>query len=108
MLDGTVRAPYPAEGMSLSDTPKTENYRFFNHSACEFYPCHDMPAEELNCLFCFCPLYALGRACGGDFTYVGERGDIKDCSACTKPHRLENYDWIMAQYARIQKLANEQ
>ena len=25
----------------------TERYKFFNHAACEFYPCHDMPAEEL-------------------------------------------------------------
>lgn len=80
-------------------------YQFFNHAACEFYPCHDMPAEELNCLFCFCPLYALGPACGGNYRYVGERGDIKDCSACTLPHRRENYDYLMGRYAEIQRLA---
>ena len=83
------------------------NYQFFNHAACEFYPCHDMPAEELNCLFCFCPLYALGPDCGGNFRYVGEHGDIKDCSACTVPHRRENYDWLMQQFSRIQRLAGK-
>ena len=62
-----------------------EHYKFFNHTACEFYPCHDMPAEDLNCLFCYCPLYCLGPDCGGNFRYVGEAGDIKDCSACTVP-----------------------
>lgn len=84
---------------------KTHNYQFFNHAACEYYPCHDMPAEELNCLFCFCPLYCLGDTCGGNFTYVGEAGDIKDCSACTLPHRRENYAYIMRQYQRVKELA---
>ncbi len=39
------------ENGDMSDVPLSENYRFFNHSACEFYPCHDMPADDLNCLF---------------------------------------------------------
>lgn len=87
------------------ELPETQNYRFFNHAACEFYPCHDMPAEDLNCLFCFCPLYALGPDCGGNPRYVGEKDDIKDCGACTVPHRRENYDWIMQQFSRIQEVA---
>ena len=83
-----------------------EHYKFFAHKACEYYPCHTMPeGEDLNCLFCFCPLYALGEACGGNFRYVGEAGDIKDCSACTVPHRLKNYDYIMGKYAEIKELA---
>ena len=47
---------------------KGGKYRFFQHSACEFFPCHktDRP-EDFNCLFCYCPLYALGRRCGGNF-----------------------------------------
>lgn len=81
--------------------PSTESYKFFNHSTCEFYPCHDMPTADLNCLFCFCPLYRLDDACGGNFAYIdgvnGER--IKDCSACTLPHRRENYDYIMRRLA---------
>lgn len=95
-------------GDVMAEAQPTEGaarYRFFNHAACEFYPCHDMPPEDLNCLFCFCPLYALGPACGGAYRYVGEHRDIKDCSACTLPHRRENYDYLMSRYAEIQKLA---
>lgn len=74
-----------------------DNYRFFNHAACEFYPCHDMLAEQLNCLFCFCPLYALGERCGGNVSIIEtpDGARVKDCSACTLPHRRENYDYIM-------------
>ena len=79
-------------------------YRFFNHAACEYYPCHDMEPEKLNCLFCFCPLYCLGTACGGNFSYVG---GVKDCSACTVPHRVENYDYLMAQFPRISALGEK-
>ncbi len=84
------------------DRPATQHYKFFNHTACEFYPCHDMPAEQLNCLFCFCPLYCLGSTCGGNFSYIG---DIKDCSACTLPHRVENYEYLMRQFERVSNLA---
>lgn len=84
------------------DVPAGQHYRFFNHAACEYYPCHDLPAEKLNCLFCFCPLYCLGDTCGGNFSYIG---DVKDCSACTLPHRVENYDYLMAQFARIGAVA---
>lgn len=86
-------APGPA---SVPRESELRQYRFFNHAACEFYPCHDMPADQLNCLFCYCPLYALGEGCGGNFTYIvgADGGRIKDCSACTLPHRVENYDYI--------------
>ena len=78
-------------------------YSFFQHTDCEYFPCHktDHP-EDFNCLFCYCPLYALGRACGGDYTY-NERG-VKDCSACTFPHRPENYDRLLARYGDILKV----
>lgn len=81
------------------------DHRFFNNAACAYRPCHDVPADDINCLFCFCPLYALGPDCGGNYSYVGEHGDIKDCSACTVPHRRENYDYIIGRFADIQKLA---
>ena len=70
------------------------SYRFFQNKECEFFPCHKgADSEKFNCLFCYCPLYALGDNCGGAFTYT-EKG-IKDCSACLKPHRPESYDVIM-------------
>ena len=50
---------------------KTENYKFFSHTECEFFPCHKTDNEEsFNCLFCYCPLYALGKECGGNFSYT--------------------------------------
>ena len=66
-------------------------YSFFQHRDCEFFPCHDI--EELNCLFCFCPLYMTGDKCGGSFTCTRE--GIKDCSGCVYPHIRENYDRII-------------
>jgi Zn-finger protein len=70
------------------------NYRFFSHTSCEYFPCHPTEhPERFNCMFCYCPLYALGRECGGNFQYIA--GGIKDCSACLLPHKPENYDHIM-------------
>ncbi len=64
--------------------------RFFQNRDCEYFPCHkDADPETFNCLFCYCPLYALGESCGGGFTYT--KDGVKDCSACLFPHRPENY-----------------
>ena len=79
-----------------------QTYRFFENRKCEYYPCHN-GVEELNCMFCYCPLYALGDRCGGDFTYT-ENG-IKDCTNCLRPHRRENYPYIQKQLAQVMELA---
>ena len=83
-----------------------ENYKYFQHKTCEYFPCHktDKP-EDFNCLFCYCPLYALGNNCGGNFTYT-ETG-IKDCSGCLIPHRRENYARIMAKMEQVITLAKK-
>lgn len=79
---------------------QTKHYRFFQNRACEYFPCHEGIAEEdFNCLFCFCPLYALGRKCGGSFTYT-ESG-CKSCMHCTFPHEREHYDAVLARYGEI-------
>ena len=81
-------------------TEMAEHFRFFQNRECEFFPCHGGVEEAaFNCLFCYCPLYALGRRCGGNCTYT-ENG-IKDCTACTFPHRRENYDALLARYGEI-------
>ncbi len=83
-----------------------EHYKFFQNRECEYFPCHaGAEADGFSCLFCFCPLYALGDRCGGSFTYT-ENG-IKDCSHCTRPHCPENYDEIMARLADIMELAKQ-
>jgi len=70
-----------------------ENYneRFFQNTNCKYFPCHRIKnSNDFNCLFCYCPLYALGRDCGGAFYYT-EKG-VKDCTKCIFPHKRENYD----------------
>ena len=83
-----------------SRTPGNAAYRFFCHSGCEYFPCHpDIAPAEFNCLFCFCPLYALGENCGGAFTYTA--AGYKDCSGCGFPHRRENYDAVLEKVAGL-------
>ena len=53
------------------------HYDFYQNKECEYFPCHKgADPETFSCLFCFCPLYALGEQCGGSCTYT-EQG-IKD------------------------------
>ena len=66
------------------------NYDFFQNRECDYFPCHKgADPETFNCLFCYCPLYALGEDCGGNLTYTED--GIKDCSNCLRPHRKECY-----------------
>lgn len=79
---------------------KGKGYSFFCHRDCEYFPCHTTEdPENFNCLFCYCPLYALGPDCGGNFSY-NERG-IKDCSHCLLPHQRDNYGYITAKFQEI-------
>jgi Zn-finger protein len=72
----------------------SDNYKFFQHKDCEYFPCHKgVDAEDFNCLFCYCPLYFLGRECGGSFTYT--KKGVKNCMGCSRPHRRENYEVII-------------
>lgn len=70
------------------------SYRFFANKECKYYPCHD-GIEEVNCLFCFCPLYERTH-CPGTPEYIERNGKkIKSCMQCTFPHQAGNYDIIM-------------
>ena len=81
-----------------------EHYAYFQNKQCEYFPCHEhADPANFNCLFCYCPLYALGNQCGGNFRYT-EYG-IKDCSACLKPHRAENYQLIVDAMDKVLELA---
>ena len=89
------------------EPPKTENFKFFCHRQCEYFPCHQlkggMAEEDFNCLFCYCPLYALGEDCGGNFVYLSN--GRKDCSNCLIPHMRENYGRILDRYPQLCRLA---
>lgn len=67
------------------------SHRFFKNISCSYYPCHKN-IENLNCLFCYCPLYPFAD-CGGNF-HKTENG-IKVCTDCIRPHIPENYDEII-------------
>lgn len=86
------------------DDWRGKHYAFYCNRDCECFPCHQTPQpEEFNCLFCWCPLYALGEQCGGRFRYL-ESG-IKDCSDCPLPHVRENYGYIMEKFKQVAALA---
>lgn len=83
----------------------SENYKFNQHKACEFFPCHKIKDENsFNCLFCYCPLYALKDECGGNFVYSNS---IKDCSQCTLPHGLNGYEHIMSKIDKVLELGKK-
>lgn len=67
----------------------TDTSTFFTNKACRYYPCHDL--TEINCLFCYCPLYSLPR-CPGTYHVVTTKDGrrVKSCIDCTFPHRKEN------------------
>ena len=67
------------------------SYKFFKNTDCKYYPCHKN-IKDLNCLFCYCPLYFI-KDCGGNFK-INKKG-IKDCADCIVPHVSEKgYKYI--------------
>ena len=69
--------------------------RFFENRECEFYPCHE-GTDEINCLFCYCPLYHIEK-CPGNPVFKERNGrTIKVCTSCTFPHKPDNYDKVTA------------
>lgn len=82
----------------------SENFKFFSHKECEYFPCHETEhPEDFNCLFCYCPLYTLGDKCGGNFKYT-ENG-VKDCSDCLCSHGRDAYDRVMSKWDEVSELA---
>ncbi|CAM2904435.1 cysteine-rich small domain-containing protein [Hathewaya histolytica] len=82
----------------------SENYKFFQHKNCEYFPCHKVKDDkDFNCLFCYCPLYTLGSKCGGNFTYT-ESG-VKNCTNCLIPHSKNGYEYIMSKWKEIADLS---
>lgn len=84
---------------------RENDHSFFQNRACKYFPCHKGGEEDFNCLFCYCPLYALGDGCGGNFRYT-EKG-IKDCTNCRIPHSPGGYEYILKNFGRISDLAKK-
>ena len=82
------------------------HYDFFQNKECEYFPCHPgADPETFSCLFCYCPLYALGDKWGGNFRYTAK--GIKDCTYCLRPHLRENYGAITAGVRAVLELARK-
>ena len=84
-----------------------KHFSFFSNKECEYFPCHKgADPENFNCLFCYCPLYALGEKCGGNFK-ITEKG-IKDCTNCQLPHKRKNYGYVTGKYQELAELIQKQ
>ncbi len=81
------------------------NFAYFKNEDCIYFPCHQKEGEFFNCKFCYCPLYALGDRCGGNFKYIED--DIKDCSDCLLPHSEAGFAYINAKFEELKALAAE-
>ena len=73
------------------------SFRYFENRKCQYYPCHK--SDNINCLFCFCPLYR-DKDCGGKYKMMN---GIKDCSDCLVPHCEENYGLIIDKLRKKEK-----
>lgn len=83
------------------------HYDFYQNKECEYFPCHEgADPETFSCMFCYCPLYALGDKCGGSFTYA--KNGVKDCSRCLRPHRRENYEAITTALKQVIELVRRE
>ena len=82
---------------------KQNSYCYYKNTDCEYFPCHKTSGNFFNCMFCYCPLYALGDNCGGKFTYTPT--GIKDCSDCLIPHSENGYEYINSKFSEIAELA---
>lgn len=79
--------------MNKAENWQGKHFSCFTNRECEYFPCHaGADPEHFNCLFCFCPLYALD-ACPGNYVFLDN--GIKDCSGCLFPHQKENYGILM-------------
>lgn len=84
-----------------------EHFKFFQNRECEYFPCHKTEhPEEFNCLFCYCPLYALKEECGGNFRYTHK--GIKDCTNCLIPHGKKGYEHVMEHIKKVIELGKHE
>lgn len=82
------------------------SHDFYQNRDCEYFPCHPgADKDTFSCLFCYCPLYALGDTCGGNFTYTAQ--GIKDCTHCLRPHKRENYESICQGVCKIMDMVKK-
>lgn len=85
---------------------RNNEYSFYVHKKCEAFPCHKkVDEDDFNCLFCYCPLFLLGRECGGVYYYTPDGQKV--CSDCAIPHQRDNYGYIISRYKDIAQKIRE-
>ena len=84
---------------------KQNDPSFFENRECTYFPCPTTDCDDFTCLFRYCPLYALGDRCGGNFRYT-EKG-IKDCTNCLVPHSPGGYAYVLSKFPEIAELAKQ-
>ena len=94
------------KGGASMNKPQQAHFTYFTNTECEFFPCHPTEhPEDFNCMFCYCPLYTLGRKCNGNYVFLPD--GTKDCSACMIPHKKENFTYITARFEEIADLIRQ-
>lgn len=84
----------------MTNQKPEDSHAHFTNRACRYFPCHQTGhPDSFNCLFCYCPLYMLGDACGGNFAYT--QSGVKDCSGCLLPHSESGYDHVTGSFSKI-------
>ncbi len=66
-----------------------DSHKHFSNKECKYYPCHQI-TEDLNCLFCYCPMYFI--QCPGEYELLSE--GRKDCTDCTLPHERGGWELV--------------
>ena len=70
------------------------SYKYFENRECKYYPCHK-GMTEINCLFCYCPLYSMDNCPGLNERKNINGKSVKVCTNCTFPHDPDNYEKII-------------
>ncbi len=83
------------------------SYKFIQNIECEYFPCHkNIDIENFNCLFCYCPLYALGDGCGGNPTYTSN--GVKSCMECeVVHHKSSGYEHVQNKMKNVISLVKK-
>ncbi len=82
------------------------SYKFVQNKECEYFPCHKVKEENFNCLFCYCPLYVLKEACGGNPKFLED--GTKSCMDCVSPHNgVKGYDFVMKKIQDVLELGKK-
>lgn len=69
------------------------SHKYFENRECKYYPCHK--TDEINCLFCYCPLYSMEHCPGLNHFIEKDGRKVKVCTDCEFPHKAENYETII-------------